>query len=87
MDTQTLFSLGTTLAFAGMLIIIVATAVIVLSKNRKKGNVKGAGAIIIGPIPIFFGTDKESLKTVLMISIVLTALLIILILVLHFLSR
>jgi uncharacterized protein (TIGR00304 family) len=87
MDTQTLYSLGTTLAFAGMLIIIVATALIVLSKNRKKGNVKGAGAIIIGPIPIVFGTDKESLKTVLRLSIVLTALLIILILVLHFLSR
>jgi len=65
----------------------VATALIALSKNRKKGNVKGAGAIIIGPIPIVFGTDKESLKTVLRLSIVLTALLIILILVLHFLSR
>ncbi|MGA2766937.1 MAG: DUF131 domain-containing protein [Candidatus Bathyarchaeia archaeon] len=87
MDTQTLYSLGTTLAFAGILIIIVATALIVLSKNRKKGNVKGAGAIIIGPIPIVFGTDKESLKTVLLLSIGLTALLIILILVLHFLSR
>jgi len=87
MDTQTLYSLGTTLAFAGMLIIIVATALIALSKNRKKGNVKGAGAIIIGPIPIVFGTDKESLKTVLLLSIVLTALLITLILVLHFLSR
>jgi uncharacterized protein (TIGR00304 family) len=87
MDTQTLYSLGTTLAFAGMLIIIVATALIVLSKNRKKGNVKGAGAIIIGPIPIVFSTDKESLKTVLLLSIGLTALLITLILALHFLSR
>jgi uncharacterized protein (TIGR00304 family) len=87
MDTQTLYSLGTTLAFAGMLIIIVATALIVLSKKRKKGNVKGAGAIIIGPIPIVFSTDKESLKTVLLLSIGLTALLITLILALHFLSR
>jgi uncharacterized protein (TIGR00304 family) len=87
MDTQTLYSLGTVLAFAGMLIITVATTLILLSKNRKTGKVKGGGAIIIGPIPIVFGTDKESLKTVLLLSIILTALLIILILMSHFLSK
>jgi len=86
MDAQTLYSLGTVLAFTGMLIIIVATALILLSTNRK-GNIKGGGAIIIGPIPIVFGTDKQSLRTVLLLSIILTALLIILIVTLHFLSK
>ena len=30
----------------------------------KKGKVQGAGVIMIGPIPIIFGTDKKSVKTV-----------------------
>jgi uncharacterized protein (TIGR00304 family) len=88
MDTQTLYSLGTILVFAGMLIIIVATdALILLSKNRKTEKVKGGGAIIIGPIPIVFGTDKEFPRTVMLLSIVLTALLIMVIMMLHFLSK
>jgi uncharacterized protein (TIGR00304 family) len=86
MDAQTLYSVGTILAFAGTLIIIITTALILLSRNKKTGRVRGGGAIIIGPIPIVFGTDKESLRTVLLLSIILTAILIALVLVLHFLS-
>jgi uncharacterized protein (TIGR00304 family) len=87
MDAQTLYSLGTTLVFVGIVIIIIATALVLLSKNIRTGRIKGGEAIIIGPIPIVFGTDKESLKTVLLLSITLTALLIILILILHVLSK
>lgn len=86
MDAQTLYSLGTILAFTGTLITVAAIVLILLSRSKKTGRVKGGGAIIIGPIPIVFGTDKESLKTVLLLSIVLTALLIALIIMLHFLS-
>ena len=87
MDAQTLYNLGTVLAFTGIIIVIVAAALILLSKSRKTGKTKAAGAIIIGPIPIIFGTDKESLKKVLLLSTVLTALLIILIIMQHFLSK
>jgi len=87
MNPQTLYSLGTALAFAGMLIMIVAIALILLSKSGKTGKVRGGGAIIIGPIPIVFGTDKQSLKTVLLLSTILTALLIVLVITLHFLSK
>jgi len=85
MDAQTLYSAGIILTFAGILIITIAAALIVLSRSKKAGRIRGGGAIIIGPIPIIFGTDKESLKTALLLSIVLTALLIVLILLLHFL--
>jgi len=86
MDAQTLYSAGIILTFAGILIITIAAALIVLSRSKKTGRIRVGGAIIIGPIPIVFGTDKESLKTALLLSIVLTALLIVLILLLHFLS-
>ena len=87
MNAQTLYSLGTALAFAGMLIMIVATAILLTSKSGKTGNARGGGAIIIGPIPIIFGTDKQSLKTTLLLSIILTALLITLVIILYFLSK
>ena len=71
-----LYLLGIGLVFVG--IIVLALAVILASFWRvKKGKVKAAGAIIIGPVPIIFGTDKKSLKTVLVLSVVLTALLIV----------
>ena len=67
---------GLTLIFAGILVIIIA--VIMLSvRNSGKGNVRGGGAIIIGPVPIIFGTDKKSLKTVVLLSLVLTILLLV----------
>jgi uncharacterized protein (TIGR00304 family) len=70
-----------------MLIMIVATALLRLSKSGQIGMARGGGAIIIGPIPIVFGTDKQSLKTALLLSIVLTTLLIVLVIMLHFLSK
>ena len=87
MNVETLYSLGTTLVFVGILIVIIAAALILFSGSRKTGNVKAGGAIIIGPVPIVFGTDKKSLRTALFLSIVLTALLIILTVTLHFLSK
>ena len=61
-------------------------AIFLMSFSNVKGNgkVRGGGAIIIGPIPIVFGTDKKSLRTVLLLAIVLTVLLIILTVVIHF---
>ncbi|MBC7130100.1 DUF131 domain-containing protein, partial [Candidatus Bathyarchaeota archaeon] len=50
---------------------------------KGEAKVKGGGAILIGPFPIVFGTDKESLKAVLWLAIVLTVLLIILTIILN----
>jgi uncharacterized protein (TIGR00304 family) len=55
------------------------------AKNQTKeegegeGNskVRGGGVIMIGPIPIIFGTDKKSIKSVLLLALALTILLII----------
>jgi uncharacterized protein (TIGR00304 family) len=81
-----LYALGTALIFVGVLIIVVA--VILLSiPGAKKGKVKGGGAIIIGPIPIIFGTDKKSLKTVLLLSLALTVLLVVAMILYHLLLR
>jgi uncharacterized protein (TIGR00304 family) len=72
--TELLSTAGTVLIFIGVLIVIVAVLLISV-RSAGKGKVKAGGAVIIGPIPIIFGTDKKSLKTVMGLSIVLTALL------------
>ena len=85
-DSATLYALGIALIFVGALIIIVAVILLSIS-GAKKGKVKGGGAIMIGPIPIIFGTDKESLRTVLLLSLALTVMLVVTMVVYYLLLR
>ncbi|MDH5483137.1 MAG: DUF131 domain-containing protein [Candidatus Bathyarchaeota archaeon] len=86
MDTRTLYGLGVSLVFAGVLIILVAILWFFVS-SVKEGKIRGGGAVIIGPFPIIFGTDKESTKTVLLLSLTLTIVLIIAMIVFYLLFR
>lgn len=81
-----LYALGTALIFVGLVIIALAFLSLVIL-SAEKGKVKGGGAIIIGPVPIIFGTDKKSLKTMLLLSLALTVLLVIAMILYYFLFR
>ena len=85
-ESATLYALGIALIFFGVLIIVVAVVLLSIS-GVKKGKVKGGGAILIGPIPIIFGTDMKSLKTVLLLSLVLTVMLVVAMVVYYLLLR
>ncbi len=86
MDPATLYGLGMALIFTGIFIILVAILLLFIF-IKGEGKMKGGGAIIIGPIPIIFGTDKQSIKTILLLSLTLTALLIILIILFYIVPR
>jgi len=60
MADQFLWSVGVSLILLGFVLSLVAVLWLVFSGAKGKGKVKAAGAIIIGPIPIILGTDKES---------------------------
>jgi uncharacterized protein (TIGR00304 family) len=75
-ETGILFAAGIALVFVGIVIIIVAVLLLSI-RSAGKGKVRGGGAVIIGPIPIIFGTDRKSLKTVVLLSLALTILLIV----------
>lgn len=83
-----LFDLGVTLAFLGLIVIIIAL-IYEIFKNLKdqpqerKGQTNVGGVILIGPFPIVFGNSKDVIK----ISIILLAAMIILILTMAVLSR
>ena len=85
-DSSALYGLGITLIFVGVLVLIIAVVLLSVS-GAKKGKVKGGGAIIIGFIPIIFGTDKKSLKTVLLLSLALTVMLVVVMVVNYLLLR
>ena len=71
-----LFTIGVILLFAGFVIAFVAV-ILVIAAMKGKGKVRGGGAVIIGPFPIIFGTDKESVKVLLLLSIALVTLILI----------
>jgi uncharacterized protein (TIGR00304 family) len=78
-----IFVLGTALVILGIFILIAAT-ILASAKRAGKDKTKTAGVIVIGPVPIIFG-DKKTAKTLLKLSITLTALLIIAMLIYYFL--
>lgn len=85
-DAAAIYALGIALIFIGVLIIIIAVILISVS-GAQKGKVKGGGVILIGPIPIIFGTDKKSLKIVLLLSLALTMILLVAMVVYYLLLR
>jgi uncharacterized protein (TIGR00304 family) len=80
------YSLGFLLIATGI-IVIVAAIILALKGTAKKGRVRGAGIIMIGPIPIIFGTDKKSIKTVLVIALALTIIALIIMILKYWLLR
>jgi uncharacterized protein (TIGR00304 family) len=85
-DAAVFYGLGFFLILTGIMVIVVA--IILASKTgAKKGRVRGAGIIMIGPIPIIFGTDKKSIKTVLTLALALTIIALIIILINYWLVR
>ena len=86
MDATVFYSLGFVLIASG--IIVVVTAIILFSKSStKKGRIRSAGIIMVGPIPIIFGTDKKSVKTVLTLTLTLIIIALIIIVLNYWLLR
>lgn len=75
MFAQTMFNIGLTLVIIGFTVVFIAVMLMVFTAAKAKGKVKGGGVVVIGPFPIIFGTDKESVKIILVLSIVLIVLL------------
>ena len=75
---QLLWSIGVALILVGFALAIAAMIWLTVSGMKGgKARVRGGGAVIVGPIPIVFGTDKESVKIILILSIVLAVLLLV----------
>jgi len=85
-DSAVFYSLGFLLILTGI-IVIVAAIILASKSSAKKGRVRGAGIIMIGPIPIIFGTDKKSVKTFLTMALALAIIALIIIILNYWLLR
>jgi len=86
MDPTVFYAIGITLVVVGV-IVIVAAIILASIGGAKKGKVHGAGVIMVGPIPIIFGTDKKSVKSVLALALSVTIVVLIITVVYHWLLR
>ncbi len=85
MDVAVFYGLGVALVIVGIIIVVVA--IILGSAGAKKGKVRGAGVIMIGPIPIIFGSDSKSIKTVVTLALALTIVALIITVVFYWILR
>jgi len=70
------------LVLAGVLLVLVGFGVMIvamLSQGRKGGaEVKGGGVIMIGPVPIIFGSDMRWASVAIILAIILIVLTVVL---------
>jgi len=70
------------LALAGILLVLVGFGVMVvamLSQGRREGaDVKGGGVVLIGPVPIVFGSDMKWASVAIVLAIILIVLTVVL---------
>ena len=70
MRGETLIGAGIILILLGFLLVFVGTLVSALGE----GDVEGGGVIMIGPIPIVFGTSRGALTLVSILAVLLMLL-------------
>jgi uncharacterized protein (TIGR00304 family) len=69
---------------------VLAFVVMIAMAFRTRGNSgksRTAGIVLIGPIPIIFGNDKESVKILMILAIILIAVVLTFMLLPTFLNR
>lgn len=70
--------IGIGIILAGFLVVLLATVVPGKSseKGEKRSEVKGGGVILIGPIPIIFGSDAKWASIAIVLAIVLIVIVV-----------
>ncbi len=74
-----LIFLGFALAVVGILL-IAASALLSSRARREEGRIRGAGVVLVGPIPIVAATDREMVKWGTLLTVVAAVLFLLLIL-------
>lgn len=71
-----LITAGILFVFVGIILIVIGSIGSMFGGARGDGSrskVKGGGIIMLGPIPIVFGSDRGSVKTLILLALILTA--------------
>ncbi|NYB25889.1 MAG: TIGR00304 family protein [Methanobacteriaceae archaeon] len=68
---STIITVGILVIFIGFILIFAGTA---LQTSGKTSDVKTGGVVLIGPIPIIFGSDKGTIVTAVIMAVILMIL-------------
>jgi len=75
--------LGLTFIILGFIVTFIAVLVIFIKSVSLRRKTRGGGLIMIGPIPIIFGTDKEAVRVLIILAFALMIFAVILMLLPH----
>ena len=85
MPNTTAGDAGLFLVVAGFILALVAVILLAIRSRGRSGQTRGGGVLLIGPIPILFGSDSESVRTLMILAIVLIVIMLAFILIPTFL--
>lgn len=74
MAEVSIVSAGFFLVLVGFILAFVAVILLAIKGRRATGQTRGGGILLIGPFPIIFGSDRESVKALVILAIVLMAI-------------
>jgi len=66
-------NIGLILVILGFILAFIAVILMAVRRGTP-GQTKSAGLVLIGPIPIIFGSDKESVRVLLVLAVVVIAI-------------
>ncbi|AEG17948.1 TIGR00304 family membrane protein [Methanobacterium paludis] len=73
-NSNTIILAGVVVIILGILLIFLGTALQITSKSGGTGEVQAGGVVMIGPIPIIFGTNKNITTISIVLAIILMVL-------------
>lgn len=68
---ETLIFIGIAAVIIGILLVFIGTALLSSGKEESNGKVSTGGVILIGPIPIVFGNDKNMVSLAIVGAIII----------------
>jgi uncharacterized protein (TIGR00304 family) len=80
-----LANIGFILIILGFVLAFIAVILLAFKSRGTSGQTRSAGILLIGPIPIIFGSDKESARVLMILAVLLIAIVLIFMLLPNFL--
>ena len=80
-----LANIGFILIILGFVLAFIAVILLAFKSRGTSGQTRSAGILLIGPIPIIFGSDKQSARVLIILAVLLIGIVLIFMLLPNFL--
>jgi uncharacterized protein (TIGR00304 family) len=87
MSASSIAEIGFVLVIFGFVLALVAVILLMVRAGSDGAKARGAGILLIGPIPIIFGTDRGSVKALVVLAVILIAVVFVFMLLPSLLTR